>query len=133
MRVGAEQLPHLRRVVAVGRPGVGAVAGDLEVHVQAAGVQVPGAEHQGPAAAGTVQLRDEADVRALLEAGRRRVGRDVVGEDELAVAVGVEAPLGVEDRVDVRRAGDVEPLDPVVLMSVRAGVVSGTQSICHVM
>ena len=69
----------------------------------------------------------------LLVAGHRRVGRDVVGEDELAVAVGVEAPLGVEDRVDLRRAGDVEPLDRRSLISVRPGSSRGTQSISQVM
>ena len=72
-------------------------------------------------------------LRALLVAGLRRVGRDLVGERVLAVAVEVEAALGVEHRVDVRGAGDVEPgaLERVDVGRA-TGWWSGTQSICQV-
>ncbi len=75
-------------------------------------MQVPDGPDQRAAARGHGPPRRAADLRPLLVPGHRRVGRDVVGEGELAVAVGVEAPLRVEDRVDLRPSGDVEPDRP---------------------
>jgi hypothetical protein len=107
--VGAEQRPDLGRVVAGGRSGVGAVARHLHVHVEAARVQVTDGEDQRPAAGGHRPAREVADLAGLLVAGDGGVGRHVVGERVEAIAVVVEAALGVEDRIELREAGDVEP------------------------
>ena len=76
-------------------------AAGMEVAVAADQVQVP---RHGPAVT-------RADLLALLVSGRRGVGRDLVREDVLPVAVAVEALFRVEHRVDLRGAGDVHPLD----------------------
>ncbi len=106
-----EQVADLGRIVAVDRARVGAVTGDRHLRVLAARMEVAGREDERRARGRDRPHPRVADLLALLVAGGRGVVWDLVREHVLAVAVEVEALLGVEDRVDLREPGDVHPAD----------------------
>ena len=82
-------------------------------------MQVTGAEDKGPPARRNGPGRGRGSSLSSSRLGSPGRLLDIVGEDELAVAVVVEAPLGIEDRIDLRGAGDVQPLIVVGSISVR--------------